>query len=223
MTQIPEEILNHKAYKYAVDVCEGKFVVGRYIKKQCKKFLEDLENENCPYFLDVKEMKVVTNLTKLVNMATGLKVGISAYDALADFQWFFIINALCWRYKNRPEKRRYEKSVLLIARKSGKSFLVGLIFILLLLMEPEYSEFYSVAPDRELSSIVLKEVNQIIESSPLIQKYFKQVGGQVRCLLKKSKFMPLACSNNRLDGRKANVWVADEVGALRNRYLRCPL
>lgn len=85
-------------------------------------------------------------------------------------------------------------------------------------MEPEYSEFYSVAPDRELSSIVLKEVNQIIESSPAIQKHFQLVGGQVRCKLKKSKFMPLACSNNRLDGRKANVWVADEVGALRNRY-----
>lgn len=85
-------------------------------------------------------------------------------------------------------------------------------------MEPEFSEFYSVAPDRELSSIVLKEVNQAIEASPLIQKHFKLVGGQVRCLLKKSKFMPLACSNNRLDGRKANVWVADEVGALRNRY-----
>lgn len=88
-----------------------------------------------------------------------------------------------------------------------KSFLVGLIFILLLIMEPEFSEFYSVAPDRELSSIVLKEVNQAIEASPQIQKHFKLVGGQVRCLLKKSKFMPLACSNNRLDGRKANVWV----------------
>lgn len=113
-------IVKHKAYQYAVDVCEGKFIVGRYIKKQCQKFLEDVNNPDCPYFLDEKEMKVVTSLTTIINMATGLKVGISAYEALADFQWFFIINALCWRYKNRPEKRRYEKSVLLIARKSGE-------------------------------------------------------------------------------------------------------
>lgn len=218
LNNIDPYILNHKAYRYAVDVINNKFVAGKYIKIQCQRFLDDLNNPDCKYYLDVKEMKLVTNLTKLINMATGLKVGVSAHDALADFQWFFLINALCWRYKDKPEKRRYEKSVLLIARKSGKSFLVGLIFILLLIMEPEYSEFYSVAPDRELSSIVLKEVNQMIESSPLIQKHFKLVGGQVRCLLKKSKFLPLACSNNRMDGRKANVWVADEVGALRNRY-----
>ena len=216
--QIDAIILKHKAYKYACDVTQEKIVAGKYIKIQCQKFLDDLENPDCKFYLDVKEVQLVTNLTKLINMATGLKVGIPAYEALADFQWFFLINALCWRYKDKPEKRRYEKSVLLIARKSGKSFLVGLIFILLLIMEPEFSEFYSVAPDRELSSIVLKEVNQAIEASPLIQKHFKLVGGQVRCLLKKSKFMPLACSNNRLDGRKANVWVADEVGALRNRY-----
>lgn len=118
--KVSATIVKHKAYQYAVDVCEGKFIVGRYIKKQCQKFLDDLENEDYPYYLDVKEIKIVTNLTKLINMATGLKVGVTAYEALADFQWFFIINALCWRYKNRKEKRRYEKSVLLIARKSGR-------------------------------------------------------------------------------------------------------
>ena len=36
-------------------------------------------------------------------------------------------------------------------------------------MEPEFSEFYSVAPDRELSSIVKKELEQTISASPLIE------------------------------------------------------
>lgn len=99
-----------------------------------------------------------------------------------------------------------------------KTFLVALLFILLLLLEPEYSEFYSVAPDRELSSIVKKEMEQHIEKSPAISKHFKVLRGEVRCLLTKSKFIPLATSNNRMDGRKANVYVADEVGALANRY-----
>lgn len=154
----------------------------------------------------------------LINMASGLKAGTSTYEALGLFQWFFLVNALCWKWKATPEKRRYEKSVLLIARKSGKSFLVALIFIILLLIEPEFSEFYSVAPDRELSSIVKKEVEQTISASPLIHKYFKVTRSEVRCLLTKSKFVPLANSENRMDGRKANVFVADEVGALRNRY-----
>lgn len=94
---------------------------------------------------------------------------------------FFLVNALCWKYKQNPIKRRYEKSVLLIGRKSGKSFLVALIFILLLLIEPEYSEFYSVAPDKELSSIVKKEVEQTITAShPSIQKQFQITRSEVR-------------------------------------------
>jgi phage terminase large subunit-like protein len=211
-------IKEHAAYRYAVQVTEGQIIAGKYVKKACENFLRDIDDPNCKYFIDENELKKITNLTKLINMATGLKAGTPAYEALADFQWFFLVNALCWKHKEIPEKRRYEKSVLLIARKSGKSFLVGLIFIILLLIEPEFSEFYSVAPDRELSSIVKKEVEQAISASPAIQKYFQVTRGEIRCLLTKSKFVPLANSENRMDGRKANVFVADEVGALRNRY-----
>jgi phage terminase large subunit-like protein len=211
-------IEEHAAYRYAVQVSEKQIIAGKYIVKACNQFLEEYNNPDSKYFIDEKELKKITGLTKLINMATGLSAGVSTHDALAAFQWFFIVNALCWKHKDNPEKRRYEKSVLLIARKSGKSFLVALIFILLLLIEPEFSEFYSVAPDRELSSIIKKEVEQTISASPKIQKYFKVVRSEVRCLLTNSKFIPLATSENRMDGRKANVFVADEVGALRTRY-----
>ena len=82
-----------------------------------------------------------------------------------------------------------------------KSFLVGLIFTILLLMEDEYSEFYSVAPDRELSSIVKQEIEKTIQESPAISKYFKLVKSEIRCELKKSKMIALATSNNRMDGK----------------------
>ena len=211
-------VKQHAAYQYAVEVTENKVISGKYIKKACKQFLDDLEDPNSKYFIDEKELEKITNLTKLINMATGLKAGTPCYDSLAPFQWFFLVNALCWKHKEIPIKRRYEKSVLLIARKSGKSFLVALIFIILLLIEPEFSEFYSVAPDRELSSIVKKEVEQAISASPSIHKYFKVTRSRILCTLTQSSFVPLANSDNRMDGRKANVFVADEVGSLRNRY-----
>lgn len=213
-----ESFKEHPAYKYAVDVCQGNIITGKYIKKVCKRFLEDIEDEKCKYIIDYNSVIVITGLTKLINMATGLCVGKPAYETLSGFQWFFIINALCWKHKDNMKKRRYEKSVLLIARKSGKSFLVALIFLILLLIEPELSELYSVAPDRELSSIVKKELENTINASPLISKHFKITRSEIRCLLTKSKFVPLACSDNRLDGRLATAFVADEVGALKNSY-----
>ena len=43
----------------------------------------------------------------------------NAYNNLVGFQWFFIINALCVR-RTENGKRRYELSILLIARKNGR-------------------------------------------------------------------------------------------------------
>lgn len=213
--------MKHPAYQYAIDVLNDEFPVNKYIKKTCSDFLDYMDrqdDDDFEYFFDYDFANLVTEMTKLINMASGTKAGESVHSSLAGFQWFFIINVLCWKYKENLEKRRYEKAVLLIARKAGKTFLIAIVFILLLLLEPKYSEFYSVAPDRELSSIIKKEMAQHIEMSPAINKHFKVVGNEIRCLPKKSKFVPLATSNNRMDGRKANVFVADEVGALRNRY-----
>ena len=216
--QLSSYVLNHPSYKYAQDVVTGKSSANRYIQKQCQKFLNDLEDENCKYFFDEDDLQLIDDLLKLVKMADGHRVGMSAYEALAPFQWFFLANTLGWKHKANPDKRRYQKSVLLIARKNGKTFLVGLLFILLLLLEPEFSEFYSVAPDKQLSTIIKSEMEKMISKSEDIDEVFELLRSEIRCKATTSKMIPLANSNERLDGRKATVFVADEVGALRNAY-----
>lgn len=212
-------ILDHPAYAYAQGVVNGTIVAPKYVKKQCKLFLDELANENSKYFINEDKLKMITNLTGLVNMPTGLRTGIPAKEALVGFQWFLIVNVLCWYHKDKKNKRRYEKAVLLIARKSGKSFLVALIIILLMLTEPEFSEFYSVAPTRELSSIIKKEISNMLNTShSKLKEQFKTVLSETRCNLTKSKFTPLATSDNRMDGRLATAFIADEVGALRTNY-----
>ena len=52
-------------------------------------------------------------------MASGPAAGTPVHDALAGFQWFFLVNTLCWKHRDNREKRKHEKAVLLIARKSG--------------------------------------------------------------------------------------------------------
>jgi len=117
---IDNYIIEHPSYQYALSVVNNEIISGKYIKKECQRFLNELENEDSPYFLELKTLKLIDDLTKLLNMADGMKIGKSVNESLAPFQWYFLVNALCWKYKNNPEKRRYEKSTLLIARKSGK-------------------------------------------------------------------------------------------------------
>ena len=206
------------AIDYCNRVVNKEIPAPKYVKKQCKEFLKIVNGKSRKYFLDVKEVQLIENATKLMNMASGLAVGKSVYESLVGFQWLFIIAILCVKHKENPEKRRYETATLLISRKNGKTFLIAVIFAILLIIEPKFSEFYSVAADGELSRIVKKELDQLIISSPLIDKHFRIKRDVVECNLTKSMYKPLNYSNNRLDGRKSNVWLADEVGALPERY-----
>lgn len=207
-----------KAYLYAYRVVNGEINAGKYVKKQCKEFLIMAEGKHDKYFLDLEEYDRIKNATKLMNMASGLRVGQTVHDSLAGFQWLFIVAILCIKHRDNPTKRRYETATLLIARKSGKTFLVSVIFAILLILSPKFSEFYSVAADGELSRLIKKELDQLISSSPLLAKHFKIKRDEVIFNGKKSVYKPLNYSTNRLDGRKANVFLADEVGALPERY-----
>lgn len=211
---IYETIKNNKSYQYALwCVNNDNKQVGKYVKKQCEEFINIIENEDSDYYIKDKEVKIIEGFLKLINIMSNK----SAYDNLVGFQWFFIINSLCVRRKSN-DKRRYELSILLIARKNGKTLLTALILMLLMLMCDPYAETYSVAPDRELSGRVYKEFQKLIANSPKIAKYFKILRSEIRCKANNCVYKPLACSDNRLDGRLATVWIGDEVGALKNSY-----
>ena len=211
---ISDTIKNNKAYQYALwCVDDNNKKVGRYVKKQCQDFIDIVNDENSKYYIKEKELQIIEGFLKLINIMPNK----SAYENLVGFQWFFIVNSLCVRRKTN-NKRRYELSILLIARKNGKTLLTALILMLLMLMCDPYAETYSVAPDRELSGQVYKEFQKLLANSPKMSKYFKILRSEIRCTANHCVYKPLACSDNRLDGRLATVWVGDEVGALKNSY-----
>ena len=211
---VSDTIKNNKAYQYALwCVDDNNKKVGRYVKKQCQDFIDIVNDENSKYYIKEKELQIIEGFLKLINIMPNK----SAYNNLVGFQWFFIVNSLCVRRKTN-NKRRYELSILLIARKNGKTLLTALILMLLMLMCDPYAETYSVAPDRELSGQVYKEFQKLLANSPKMSKYFKILRSEIRCTANHCVYKPLACSDNRLDGRLATVWVGDEVGALKNSY-----
>lgn len=109
-------IKNNKAYQYALWCTnDDNNMVGKYVKKQCFEFIESIENEYSKYYINEKELMAIESFLKLINIMPKK----DAYNNLVGFQWFFIVNSLCLRRKEN-KKRRYELSVLLIARKNGR-------------------------------------------------------------------------------------------------------
>lgn len=216
--------MKNPAYQYAQDVVKGNINAPKYIKLQCKEFLMIADDKLKKYCLNKERLETIEKLLSLMVMPKGLQAGRTIKDSLAGFQWLLIVAVLCTVYRDKPEKRRYERAVFEICRKNGKTFLIGVIFLLLFFLEPKLSKFYSVAPDGSLSREVKSAIHDIIISSPaLAGKYngkdkFKMLRDQITCNLTENDYFPLNYSTSRLDGKLPNVFLVDEAGALPNPY-----
>lgn len=216
--------MKNPAYQYAQDVVKGNINAPKYVKLQCKEFLMIADDKLKKYCLNKERLETIEKLLSLMVMPKGLQAGRTIKDSLAGFQWLLIVAVLCTVYRDKPEKRRYERAVFEICRKNGKTFLIGVIFLLLFFLEPKLSKFYSVAPDGSLSREVKSAIHDIIISSPaLAGKYngkdkFKMLRDQITCNLTENDYFPLNYSTSRLDGKLPNVFLVDEAGALPNPY-----
>ena len=216
-------MIENPSYKYAKRVLENEIPAPKYVIKQCEKFLEICDGKSEKYFLDEQKLRQIENILKLLVMPRGLKAGSSIYECSCGYQWLFYAAILCIVHRKNPDKRRYETAILEIARKNFKTFTIATIFVLLFLLEPKFSKFYSVAPDGALSREVKTAIEEILKSSPLVYQNkgmprFKILRDYIEFIPNENRYIPLNYSNSRMDGKLPNVFLADEVGALPNSY-----
>ena len=213
---------NNKAYDYCKKSIKLK-TTPKYVKLQMKDFIKICDGKDKKYVISEKKLDQLNKILKILIMPKGLKAGQSLYECTCGYQWLFYTAILCVVYRDNPNKRRYETGVLEICRKNFKTYTIATIFIILFLTEPQFSKFYSVAPDGALSKEIREAISETIRSSPLIYtfkntKRFKILRDYIKFNPKESIYTPLAFSTSRMDGRLPSVFCADEVGALNTNY-----
>lgn len=205
-----------RAIQYAERVVADKEITTREVIIQCKWFLIDLkrqDEEDFKFYFDEDKLRIINNLLKLFNFATGFVAGKQVLENLADFQCFFLANIFGWRFKDNQDKFRYNDITLYISRKNAKTALVGLTFLLLMLTEQDYSEFYSICLTRELAAEIRKSMVQILDASPLISKHFswsKTKTGRIECKITKSFFEPRTAESGKNNSIRPSAFVSDE-------------
>ena len=200
-----------RAYLYAKWCVEkGNRKVGKYVKLQAKKWLKIADGKHKEAYVSEKAYRKICKLLKLM---VHPDLQCSMYDGLEDYAWFLIVAVFC-TLRRSDDRRFYQTALLEIARKNFKTFNSAVIFIRGMLTEPRFSRFFSVAPDYKLSSELRLAVRKIIKVSPALTKYFKVNRDMITCLINEIEYTPLAYSNDGMDGRLANIFLADEAGAL---------
>lgn len=213
-------MIKHPAVNYAEKVAEERIRAPKYVKIQCREFIEIFRGESEIYCINTKLLKKIYVILKLLKMAKGPKAGQSIYKSLAGYQWLLITAVIGTVYREDKRKRRYQTALLEICRKNGKTFVVAVLFILLFYLEPSYSRFFSVAPDGALAREIKEAIEPLIQTNAAVfeKGEFKILRDYILHRPTKTKYTPLNYSTTRMDGKEPSVFIADEVGALPTPY-----
>lgn len=210
-----KESVAYQYCKWAVRPKNAK--VPEYVKKQCAAWIKIANGKDKEAYIDTEEYERLIRILKLMvhpDLHQPLDVSLEKYAM------FFITAIFCTKLKNKQnlDIRYYTTALLKISRKNFKTFNSAVIFILLMLTDPQFSRFFSVAPDLKLSKELQGAIKKIIKSSPALcdesEPVFKTLRSEIRCLLTESEYIPLAYSEDKMDGKQANAFLADEAGAM---------
>lgn len=205
-----------KAYQYAVWCNEkGNRKAPKYVKSQAKTWVDIVDGLSEEAYIDENTYNKICKILKIMVHPDLL---CPMDEGMEDYAWLLIVATLCTKLKNKENRdiRYYITALLEISRKNFKTFYAAVIFILLMLTDPQFSRFFSVAPDLKLSSELKLAIRKIIKVSPALAEddTFKILRSEIRCLITDSEYTPLAYSEDKMDGKLANAFLADEAGAM---------
>ena len=136
------------AIKYANDVVSEQQVAGAEIIAACQRFLDDLEREDLEFRTKEPDAAVTIIEGIFVHRKGEALDGTPLLGKpfkLEPFQIFIVYNLLGFYYTGTNE-RRFKESLILLARKNGKtSFIAALSFAVAIIQRKSGSTIYVVA------------------------------------------------------------------------------
>lgn len=120
--------------------------------------------------------------------------------------------------KKSDNFRRFQRAILFVARKNGKSLLSSAIGNYCFMADNEGgAECYSVATQREQAKIIWNESRSMIKKSAALCKRAKCLIGEIR--YGDNIYKPLASDSNNLDGLNTHFAGLDEIHAWKDQNL----
>jgi phage terminase large subunit-like protein len=212
---------NDLGTQYAKKVVNGEIIVGKKVIKACKRHLKDIENDKLEYvYLPERAEIAVKFMEILPDISTGKPV------KLAEFQLFIVYSLFGWYRKDNNALRRFNKALISMARKNGKSALISGIAIFEFLAGKyplQNRQIYCTAQSREQASIVFNMVVQrldgLLAQSEAIRKSVRKVRNEINHKPSYSILKPLSKDTGNINGFAPTVSILDEYGASKDNSM----
>lgn len=203
--------------EYYKEISEGKIVTSKRVAKVYSKLVNDIQNPSEYIFDEARGERPIQFIERFCKHSKGEWAGKPLKLEL--FQKAYI-QALFGFVHRDTKLRKYKESLLLMARKNGKSTLLAGIALYMLIGDKEAgAEVYSVATKKDQARLIFDEVCNMVSQSPELRRFIKKRKSDLYSALTMSKFMPLGKLSDTLDGLNSHLVIIDELHAVKDRNL----
>jgi phage terminase large subunit-like protein len=206
--------------QYADHIIADVIPSSRWTKYACERFVSDLEQQGTdqfPYVFDIEAAQAVLDFCELCKHSKGVWAG----QPFVPEPWevFILINLFGWIHRYTG-LRRFRTAYIEVARKNGKTTLVAVIGLYMLLADNEPgAEVYAAATKRDQAKLAFNEAKRMVKKSPDLSKHAGVYENNIHDIATESKFEPLGADANNLDGLNSHCNLVDELHAHKTRDL----
>ena len=195
--------------EYYERIESGKEIVGNKVRKWYQKLAYDVAHPG-EYFYSAKRGNHILEFAEnYCRHSKGKLGGQLVRLELWEKAWL----AATFGFIDGDGNRKYTLSVLIVAKKNGKSLLASIVGLYLLVGDGEAGpEVYAVATKRDQAKIIWTEAKRMVKKSEALLKRIKPLLNELssedyNC----GTFKPLASDSDTLDGLNVHGCLMDEV------------
>ena len=204
-------------HPYAVDVLEGRVVVGELVRLGCERSRRDHETarERGLHF-DPDAAQHAVRFFEFVRHSKGEWAGQVLH--LAPWQAFILWELFGWL--RADGSRRFRTAYAEVAKKNGKSTLLSGVGLYMTVGDGEPgAEVYTAATKLDQARIIHDEALRMLKSSPELSRRLTARHRNISDRRTASKFEPLGSDSDTQDGLNVHCALIDELHRHKSRAL----
>lgn len=214
-----------RATQYALDVTSGAIVAGQYVRMACQRHLDLLELVQSKTRTDLRwnraEAEAVFTFFGHLQQYQGRWAGQPL--ELLDWEAFVVGSIFGWQLYDadlRRWVRLYREAMVRVARKNGKSTILGGVGLWMLDFDGESgAQVYSVATKRDQAKQVWTVAQQMVERNPLLANRIAHLRTVSKLIVYEtmSQFAALGRDSQSEHGLNPSCALIDELHVHQNR------
>jgi phage terminase large subunit-like protein len=201
----------HTCTQYALEVVEGRRVVGHSEYLACKRHLDDLDRQGSDEFPWVFDKDRADRVYEFISYCHHVEGDLAGQPILlVAFQKFDVGVMFGWVHRDSGE-RRFKKAYIQMARKNAKTTLLATVVLYLMVGDGEISpRVFCAAVDRGQARLMYDGAKSMAENSPDIAKRLIVRDYKITHVKRGGVLAPLSKETRNKDGLHPSGAIVDE-------------